>query len=149
MPNPRAGGPPLVGCPRLLIEYIRSYPPYLEGVSSIRNLSMCHAVVTRDPPNLDIVPSLWLFVPNCLQAYHNFFFSGQCGQNFREWLVLLHLWLLSCVQSLLSYGQWSVPPQCFDNHFSNPDRRPDCLLHDLQPYSLPEGLVEYSPATQM
>jgi len=27
-PKPQAGGPPLVGCPRLLIQYIRSYPPY-------------------------------------------------------------------------------------------------------------------------
>jgi hypothetical protein len=27
MPNPQAGGPPLVVCPRLLIQYIRSYPP--------------------------------------------------------------------------------------------------------------------------
>jgi hypothetical protein len=27
-PNPQAGEPPLVGCPRLLIKYIRSYPPY-------------------------------------------------------------------------------------------------------------------------
>jgi hypothetical protein len=27
-PNPQAGGPPLVGFPRLLIQYIRSYPPY-------------------------------------------------------------------------------------------------------------------------
>jgi hypothetical protein len=26
--NPQAGGPPLVGCPGLLIQYIRSYPPY-------------------------------------------------------------------------------------------------------------------------
>jgi hypothetical protein len=25
--NPQAGGPPGVGCPRLLIQYIRSYPP--------------------------------------------------------------------------------------------------------------------------
>jgi hypothetical protein len=47
-----AGGPPLVGCPRLLIQYIRSYPPYLEGISSIRNLRTRHAVVTRDPPNM-------------------------------------------------------------------------------------------------
>jgi hypothetical protein len=29
-PNPKAGGPPLVGCPRLLIQYIRSYPLYPE-----------------------------------------------------------------------------------------------------------------------
>ena len=27
-PNPQAGGPPLVGCPRLLIKFIGSYPPY-------------------------------------------------------------------------------------------------------------------------
>jgi hypothetical protein len=27
-PNPQAGGPTLVGCPRLLIPFIRSYPPY-------------------------------------------------------------------------------------------------------------------------
>ena len=27
-PNTQAGGPTLVGCPRLLIQYIRSYPPH-------------------------------------------------------------------------------------------------------------------------
>jgi hypothetical protein len=54
LPNPQAGGPPLVGCPQLLIQYIHSYPPYLEAFSSIRNLSMCHAVVTRDPHNVVI-----------------------------------------------------------------------------------------------
>ena len=27
-PNPQACAPPLVGCPRLLIQFIRSYPPY-------------------------------------------------------------------------------------------------------------------------
>jgi hypothetical protein len=31
-PNPQDGGPPLVGCPRLLIQYVPSYPPYLEAV---------------------------------------------------------------------------------------------------------------------
>jgi hypothetical protein len=31
-PNTRAGGPPLVGCPRLLIQHIRSCPPHLEAV---------------------------------------------------------------------------------------------------------------------
>jgi hypothetical protein len=31
-PNPQAGGPPLVGCQRLLIQCIRSYPPYPEAV---------------------------------------------------------------------------------------------------------------------
>jgi hypothetical protein len=32
LPNPQAGTPPLVGCPRLLIQYIHSYPPYQEPV---------------------------------------------------------------------------------------------------------------------
>jgi len=27
-PNPQAGWPPLIGCSRLLIQFIRSYPPY-------------------------------------------------------------------------------------------------------------------------
>jgi hypothetical protein len=53
MPNPQAGGPPLVGCPRLLIQHICSCSPYLEGVSSIRNLRRRYAVVKKDPPNMD------------------------------------------------------------------------------------------------
>jgi hypothetical protein len=53
MPNPQAGGPLLVSCSRLLIQYIGSYPPYLEAISSIRNLRARHAVVTRDPPNME------------------------------------------------------------------------------------------------
>jgi hypothetical protein len=32
-PNPQVGGPPLVSCRRLLIQYIRSCLPYLEAVS--------------------------------------------------------------------------------------------------------------------
>jgi hypothetical protein len=44
-PTPQAGGQPLAGCPRLLIQYIRSYPPHW-GRSSIRNLRTRHAVVT-------------------------------------------------------------------------------------------------------
>jgi hypothetical protein len=53
-PHPQAGGPPPVGCPRLLFQYIRSYPPYLEAVSSIRNLRTRHAVVTGDPLNMGL-----------------------------------------------------------------------------------------------
>jgi hypothetical protein len=45
-PTPQAGGPPLVGCLQLLIQYIRSYPPYLEAVSSICNVRMRHAICT-------------------------------------------------------------------------------------------------------
>jgi hypothetical protein len=32
-PNPQARGTPLVGCPRLLIQYTRSYHPHLKTVS--------------------------------------------------------------------------------------------------------------------
>jgi len=32
MPNFPAGGPPFVGCSRLLIQYIMSYPTYLGTV---------------------------------------------------------------------------------------------------------------------
>ena len=31
-PKPLAGGPPLVGSPRLFIQYIRRYPPHLQAV---------------------------------------------------------------------------------------------------------------------
>jgi hypothetical protein len=41
-PNNQAGDPPIVGCQRLLIQYIPSYSSYLETVSSIRSLSKPH-----------------------------------------------------------------------------------------------------------
>jgi hypothetical protein len=55
MPNPQAGGPPLIGCPRLLIQYIRSHLLYLDIITSIRNLRTRHAMVTRGSINTDII----------------------------------------------------------------------------------------------
>jgi hypothetical protein len=52
MPNPQAGGPPLGGCPRLVVQHICTYAPYLEAKSSICNLRTCHTVVTRGPLNM-------------------------------------------------------------------------------------------------
>jgi len=52
-PTPQSGGPPLIGCPRLLIQCIRSYPPYLEAVSYIRNQRTRHAVGTWDTHNME------------------------------------------------------------------------------------------------
>jgi hypothetical protein len=49
----QAAGQLLDGCPRLLIQYILSYPPYLEAVSSIRNLRTHHAV-TSDTLSKDV-----------------------------------------------------------------------------------------------
>jgi hypothetical protein len=37
-PNPQSGGPPFVGCPRLLIQFIYSYSPYRRAlVGTVRN----------------------------------------------------------------------------------------------------------------
>jgi hypothetical protein len=57
-PNPQAGGPPFAVCPRLLIHYFRTYPPYLEGVSSIRNLRTRRAVMTSMCKNGNFVFNL-------------------------------------------------------------------------------------------
>jgi hypothetical protein len=52
MLNPQDGSPTFVGYPRLFIQYIRSYPPYLVAVDSIGNLGTRHAVVTNDTLNM-------------------------------------------------------------------------------------------------
>jgi len=38
-----------VGSPKRLLQYVRSYRPYLEAMSSITNEGTRHAVVTRGP----------------------------------------------------------------------------------------------------
>jgi hypothetical protein len=81
-PNPQAGGPPLVGCPRLLIQYIRSYPLNLEADSSIRNLRTRHTVVTRDPPNM----AYEKYTPRCqwcITQSYLIFFSQKLGCEFK------------------------------------------------------------------
>jgi hypothetical protein len=42
-----SGGPPLVDCPRLLIQHIGSWSAYLEAVHSTRDLRMRHTLITR------------------------------------------------------------------------------------------------------
>ena len=46
--NPQAGGPPLVCCLRLLIQYIRSYPQYLKPFlqTPSRRIAPCRLSVT-------------------------------------------------------------------------------------------------------
>jgi hypothetical protein len=44
MPNPQAGGTPPVGHLQLLIQYIRNYLPYVEGVSSIRIITLVYLI---------------------------------------------------------------------------------------------------------
>jgi hypothetical protein len=38
LPSPQSRGPPLITGSQVLIQYIQSYPPYLNTVSSIYNL---------------------------------------------------------------------------------------------------------------
>ena len=56
-PNPQAGGPPLVGCPRMLIQFIRSYPPYRRPFlyPQPENVPCCG---DRDPLYM-----VWIIVP--------------------------------------------------------------------------------------
>jgi hypothetical protein len=65
-------------------------------------------------------------------------FSDRWGQNYLEWPVLLHLRLLLCVQSLLSFQRSSTPPQCPVIHFLKLNGNPDYSLNNLQSKSLPE-----------
>jgi hypothetical protein len=44
-PTTQAGEAPLVSCPQLLIQYIRSYVPCLKAISSIPTMTPCHVVV--------------------------------------------------------------------------------------------------------
>ena len=47
-PNPQAGGPSLVGCPQMLIQYIRNYPPHWRLILHPQLEDMpCHG--DRDP----------------------------------------------------------------------------------------------------
>jgi hypothetical protein len=45
---PKAVRTPLIGCPRLLILYIRSYSSFVGAISSICSMRTRRAVVTRD-----------------------------------------------------------------------------------------------------
>jgi hypothetical protein len=49
----QASGSPLVGSPRLLIQYTRCYFLCLEAVTCIRNLRTRHADVKRDPLKIE------------------------------------------------------------------------------------------------
>jgi hypothetical protein len=80
-PNPQAGGPLPVCCPRLLIQYIRSYPPYLEAVSSIRNLRTRHAVVTEDTLNVEWRLYIWkICLCSWVTSFSLLFFGKQVSR---------------------------------------------------------------------
>jgi hypothetical protein len=53
--TPKLEDYPLVDCPWLLMKYICSYPQYMDAVYSIHNLRTHHAMVTGNPPNMELV----------------------------------------------------------------------------------------------
>jgi hypothetical protein len=78
--NPQAGGSPLVGSPRLLIQYIRSYPPYWRPFLHPQpyDVPCCG---DRDPLNTDPLLIHWNIITplspdlSCPQVYSSSFIS--------------------------------------------------------------------------
>jgi hypothetical protein len=86
-PTPKAGDPPLVGSPRLLIQYIRNYPPYPESVppSAIRR-----RVIPRWHGRLHYITCRWLYsvspgkILSCFPGFYSEF-PDDSQVNFRLW----------------------------------------------------------------
>jgi len=83
--HPPAGGPPLVGSPQLLLQYVRSYPPY-RGPSSIRNPRTLHAVVTGTHLSRIIIIIIIVRVLQCVRLHSGMYIPRHSG---------LFLWLTS------------------------------------------------------
>jgi len=63
-PNSETGGRPFVGCPRLLIRCIHSYPPHPEAASSIRSMPWWQRPITvllLYPPPVSEVKNAWSY----------------------------------------------------------------------------------------
>jgi hypothetical protein len=58
-PNPKAGGPPLVVCPRLLIQYIHSSPLLLEAVPPSTTRGCAMLWWQGDPHNMGNYGIVW------------------------------------------------------------------------------------------
>jgi hypothetical protein len=111
LPSPQAGGLPLISCPRLLIQYICSHPPYLEAISSTHNLKTCHAVVTGD----------LLYMDSCdITVTVSHILSGFCVK--RNWFCFRMYWvdvftkLILCGLLLWALASWSE--SIFDGMFN-------------------------------
>jgi hypothetical protein len=81
-PKPPAGGPPLVGCPWLLIRYIRSYHPYRRS-SSIR------AMPRWQGPDYHMLPTHYVYV-TCVNFVSKFWKLLR-SVNISRFLVILYL----------------------------------------------------------
>ena len=84
-PNPQAGGPPLVGCPRLLIQFIRSCPPYRRPFLYPQpEDAPCHG--DRDPLHGCLILLVQIFIPAVKEFQ---------AQSFSR-LVVTHILLCTC-----------------------------------------------------
>jgi len=81
-PNPQARGPPLVGCPRLLIRYIRSYP-HSAGRSSIRQPEDAPCCGDRVPLHCYV---RFCYVLSSCAAYHTVSVGQHTVADASTWL---------------------------------------------------------------
>jgi hypothetical protein len=97
-PNPQASRPPLVGCPRLLIQYIRSYPPYWRPfLHSQPWEAPCCGVRTVLQCGIVPVTHHW-FTPSQLRLLKCCSFTKRIEIVF-AWFMLRHIEMLHNVQS--------------------------------------------------
>jgi len=66
--NPQNGGPPIVGCPGLLIQYIHRYPPCLEAVSRL-SPTVSFTLKTEAKAHLKHPSSFSTDTGQCLRKY--------------------------------------------------------------------------------
>ena len=89
-PNPQAGGLPLVGCPRLLLQFIRSYPPYRrlflypqpEDAPCRSDRDPLHGIEITN--KVIIVACSWLFI----LLYYSSHFTNTVRHHLKRWPVV-------------------------------------------------------------
>jgi hypothetical protein len=111
MSNPQAGELPFVGCQRLLIQHIRSYPPYLETVYSIRNVRTRHAMVTRDPIDVENwwLEMLTLPIPVAVRSSEDKTQISQVRIKIVTWTFAREFWCCPAKMEALRFsnGRWN------------------------------------------
>ena len=73
--NPQAGGPPLVGCSRLLIQFIHSYPPYWRPFLHPQPEDAPYRG-DRDPLSWNFTTTHTIYPKDAVQIHIHFFLMG-------------------------------------------------------------------------
>jgi hypothetical protein len=113
-PNPQAGGPPLVGCPRLLIQYIRSYPPHRRPFLHPHPEDVpCRG----DRDRLIIMLSYDNYIHyNCQHNYVMVFIKAICFDSHESFSDLMYVITL---QGIIHCFLWTFRPQFSDWYYDN------------------------------